>query len=113
MTNNARSIRGFGLVIGAMGLLLVWAGVLALQRTARHGQSGSNAQPFWPDMRIDINRASAAEFSVLPGLGPALSQRVVDDREFHGPFRSPDDLDRVNGIGPALVERIRPYAVVE
>jgi competence ComEA-like helix-hairpin-helix protein len=65
-----------------------------------------------PDMRIDINTASAAEMSVLPGLGPLLAERFVDNRATQGPIASIDDLDRVNGFGPAIIERIRPYAVV-
>ena len=65
-----------------------------------------------PDMRIDINTASAAELSLLPGLGPLLAERIVDDRAANGPFASVDDLDRVIGIGESILERIRPHAIV-
>lgn len=64
-------------------------------------------------MRIDVNSASAAELALLPGLGPSLAQRIVDDRAAHGPFKSIDDLDRVRGIGKAIIERLRPYAVAD
>lgn len=114
MKEQSKSIRGTGFVMAIMAALLIYAGVLATQRTAQFdGSARSASQQPWPDMRIDINRASAAEFSALPGLGPALSQRIVDDREANGSFQSIDDLKRVNGIGPAIVERIRPHVVVE
>jgi len=64
-------------------------------------------------MRIDVNKAVDAELALLPGLGPSLAQRIVDDRAAYGPFKSVDDLDRVRGIGKAIVERLRPYAVAQ
>jgi competence protein ComEA len=57
---------------------------------------------------INVNAASAAELELLPGIGPALARRIVDDRAAHGPFRSVNDLDRVKGIGPRTIERLRP-----
>jgi competence protein ComEA len=62
-------------------------------------------------MRVDINSASAAELALLPGLGPQLAQRIVDDREARGPYPSLNDLDRVPGIGQSIVERVKPHAV--
>lgn len=60
---------------------------------------------------IDINRANVAEFQKLPGIGPVLSQRIVDERGKR-PFKSVDDLRRVSGIGPKILERMRPYVMV-
>ena len=57
---------------------------------------------------LDINSASPAELDGLPGIGPALAQRIVDDREANGPYETVDQLARVRGIGPALVEQLRP-----
>lgn len=62
----------------------------------------------WPDRRIDINTAPEAELMLLPGIGPRLAERVVGNRERHGPFTSLEDLQRVHGIGPRTVEHIRP-----
>lgn len=64
------------------------------------------------DLRLDLNTAQAMELIYLPGIGPALAKRIVSDRETNGPFRAVDDIARVRGIGPTLVERVRPYLFV-
>ncbi len=56
---------------------------------------------------IDINRATAEEIELLPGLGPALSRRVVEYRKINGPFARIEDLVRVQGIGPITLQRIK------
>ena len=61
---------------------------------------------------VDINSATASELVALPRIGPALAERIVDDRESRGPFTSIDALDRVPGIGPRTIELLRPYAIV-
>jgi competence protein ComEA len=61
--------------------------------------------------RIDVTRASSAELQQLPGIGPKLSQRIVETRQKKA-FRSVDDLRRVPGIGPKILERLRPHVVV-
>lgn len=61
--------------------------------------------------RIDVNTATLAELDMLPGVGPAIGRRIIDDREANGPFASVDDLQRVSGIGPRTVEKIKPIAV--
>lgn len=57
---------------------------------------------------VDLNRASVADLAALPGIGERTAQRIVDDREAKGPFRTVDELDRVRGIGPRTVEKLRP-----
>lgn len=48
---------------------------------------------------IDVNRASAEDLRAVDGLGASLAARLVEAREA-GPFCSPEDLERVKGIGP-------------
>lgn len=57
---------------------------------------------------IDVNRAGPDELQSLPGVGPVLADRIVADRARAGRYRKPEDLLRVRGIGPALLERLRP-----
>lgn len=52
---------------------------------------------------VFINRATSEELQTLPGVGPALAERIIAYREANGPFSSLDDLDNVSGIGPALL----------
>lgn len=56
---------------------------------------------------VDLNRADAVELQTLPGIGPALGRRIVEYRSREGPFESPEALLRVQGIGPATLDRIR------
>lgn len=58
---------------------------------------------------IDVDRASAGDWERLPGIGPALASRIVADRAQRGPFRSPEGLLRVRGIGPKTLSRLRPF----
>lgn len=66
-------------------------------------------RPLEPDERLDPNLAPAAELNRLPGVGPALADRIVADREANGPFRTTGDLTRVSGIGPRAIERLAPH----
>lgn len=65
------------------------------------------------DGTIDLNSASAAELETLPGVGPALAQRIITHRDLNGPFASVDALDEVSGIGPATLEKLRPLVRVQ
>lgn len=67
------------------------------------------ASPTRPATIIDLNSATKAELELLPGIGPALAQRILDHRAASGPFARVDDLDKVRGIGPRLLERLRPH----
>jgi competence protein ComEA len=56
---------------------------------------------------LDINTAPAQELALLPGIGPAMAERIIADRRERGPFKSVDDVARVPGIGPVTLEQIR------
>jgi competence protein ComEA len=48
------------------------------------------------------------ELDQLPGIGPVLARRIVEYRRLHGPFRRLEELRGVRGVGPRLLERLRP-----
>lgn len=60
------------------------------------------------DETLDLNQAQTAELERLPGLGPVRARAIVEHRERNGPFRSIEEITTVTGIGPALLERLRP-----
>jgi competence protein ComEA len=60
---------------------------------------------------IDVNSADVTQLQQLPGIGPKLSQRIVDERTLRGRFNSVDDLRRVAGIGAKTLEKLRPLIV--
>ena len=62
--------------------------------------------------RIDINSAGADELTDLPGIGPALAQRIIEYREARR-FQNPSQLERVEGIGPATIRDIESLVRVE
>lgn len=61
---------------------------------------------------ININTADAAELDKLPGVGPAMSARIVEHRKKNGPFSSVDELDNVQGIGPSKLESLRDLVTI-
>lgn len=62
--------------------------------------------------RVRINSASAGDLQQLPGIGPALAQRIVETRS-RGRFASVEDLLRVPGIGKAKLAKLRDYVEVD
>ena len=56
---------------------------------------------------IDPNTASAIELERLNGIGPAMSARIVEWREQNGDFSTAEDLLAIPGIGPATLDRFR------
>jgi competence protein ComEA len=60
---------------------------------------------------INVNRATQAELQKLPGIGPKLSQRILDERT-KAAFKSVDELRRVPGIGVKTLDKVRPFVTV-
>lgn len=62
--------------------------------------------------RLDLNRATAAELELLPGIGPTAAARIVAFREQIGGYRHVEELARVKGIGEKTLARLRPLVFV-
>jgi len=72
--------------------------------------TGENAEPH---LVVSLNRATVEELDALPGIGEVLAGRIVAYRDAHGPFQSIDELTSVEGIGPTLLEELRPYLTLD
>jgi competence protein ComEA len=63
--------------------------------------------------KIDINKASAEELTQLKGIGPSLAAKIVEYRDKNGPFKNPEDITMVSGIGAKTYENNKDVIVVE
>lgn len=63
--------------------------------------------------RININTADETQLQSLPGIGEVRAKAIIADREENGPFRIPEDIIRVSGIGQGTLEEILDYITVE
>ncbi len=84
----------------------------ATQAKAKEGASASSAAKGKAAVRVKLNTATAAELEALPGVGPALAQRIAAYRQGRR-FSSVDDLLKVKGIGKAKLERLRSLVEVD
>jgi len=71
---------------------------------AASSPSTSKNERLFPS-KFDINTATEKELRLIPGIGPVMAARIIAAR----PFRSADDLKKVNGIGDKKYTLIRPY----
>jgi competence protein ComEA len=62
--------------------------------------------------KINLNTASVEELGSLPRVGPVLAQRIVDWRTEQGPFKTAEELDAVDGVGPKMLETLLPLVTV-
>ena len=63
--------------------------------------------------KININTASAEELAQLKGIGPSHAAKIVAYREKNGPFKMPQDLMQVSGIGQKTIEANQEFIIVE
>ena len=72
-------------------------------------------EPVVPEsaLPVNVNTASAEELDVLPGIGPALAERIIAYREANGPFTAAEDLLAVSGIGEKVLDGLRDQIVLE
>jgi competence protein ComEA len=91
-----KSIKMIGMCL-LMAVVVMMAQVLVAQETDK----------------ININQASVDELRGLKGIGPKLAERIVQYREEHGPFKVPQDIMKVKGIGPKKWEANKDRISVE
>jgi len=71
--------------------------------------------PLWAQevKEININTASVEELAQLKRIGPKYAERIVQYRDEHGPFASPEDIMKVRGIGSKTWEANKDRIIVE
>lgn len=58
--------------------------------------------------KISINKASAKELALIPGVGPVTAKSIIAYREKNGKFKSTKDLLNVKGIGEKTLKKMKP-----
>ncbi len=102
MSNSAiRTARALALAL----LLLLGLGLAASPALAADGGSLSGV--------VNVNTATADQLMLLPGIGEAKAQAILERRKEQGGYKSVDELLEVKGIGAAALERIRPFVVIQ
>ncbi len=91
------------------GLLRVLEPHAAFSGTAEPALSPADAQPVGgaAAARLDLNSATMLQLDSLPGVGRAKAAAILRYRQEHGPFAAIEQLEQVEGFGPAAVARLR------
>jgi len=90
----------------ALALALATACAFALAAQAADPQAGLTGQ-------VNVNTATSEELQLLPGIGAARAEALIELRKQRGGFKSLEQLKEVKGIGEASLERLRPYVRFE
>jgi competence protein ComEA len=93
-------VKRMGVVAMVVGLALGIGALPAVAATAAGGAPTVQA-------KVDVNKAGVDELAGLPGIGEATAKAIVAFRQANGPFRSPEDLMQVKGIGEKKLDAIR------
>ena len=73
------------------------------------GRAWSVPELTLPSGTVSVNSAGLYELTELPGVGETLAQAILDEREANGPFRVPEDLLSVKGIGAKKLAQFRDW----
>jgi len=91
--------------------LVARPGATALPDSATTAGEGGPSAPS-SENPVRLNAASAERLQTLDGIGPALSERIVEYRSTQRPFQRVRELRRVRGIGPRTLSALRPVVTV-
>lgn len=63
--------------------------------------------------KVNINTATKEQLTSLKGVGPAIADRIIEHRTQTGPFKKPEDLQLVKGVGEKIYEANKDKITVE
>lgn len=78
--------------------------------SSNHSSSSSSLET--SPSTVNINTATQTQLETIPGIGPSTALQILQYRRENGPFQSIDELENVKGIGPAKLEKMRPFITV-
>lgn len=87
--------------------------LLGLLLPAMAAALGAAARPKAPKEPVNLNTATATELMQLPRVGPRMALRILDYRKANGPFRRPEDLLNIKGIGEKGFLRLVPFVTLD
>src|SRR5690554_1598854 len=62
---------------------------------------------------LNINTATKKELVLIPSIGPKTAETIIDYREKNGPFSNLQELLKIKGIGPATLDKLKSYLIIE
>ncbi len=80
--------------------------------SSAEGRAGGTGSADQSGGLVNINTASVEELQSLSGVGQATAEAIVEDRKNNGPFKSPEDLMRVSGIGEKKFAKVKDHICV-
>jgi competence ComEA-like helix-hairpin-helix protein len=96
-----------------------WSGKVTRERELAHGRKGGQSAILERESRgtrhrgkLSVNTASREELIDIPGIGPAMADRILHYRETHGRVKDLYDLDEIEGISRRTIESLREHLKV-
>lgn len=63
--------------------------------------------------KVDVNKATFAQLEKIPGIGPDMAKKIIDQRKELGSYKNVDQILQIKGIGPKTIEKIAPYLTID